>query len=99
MKEELIKSGRRVGNTTRLVDNCVQVLFTEGYVICLDHYYQDRETVINLSKRMAKIVVGRLIEEHNLSVEKHFKVFQNKDLLFQIELLPEFFDAIKKVSK
>lgn len=55
----MIKEGRRVGNTTRVVDKCIQEFFENGYAICKDH--------IDISEAHYEIlikVVKRLELEH-----------------------------------
>jgi len=56
-KSELVL--RRTGRTTRIVDQCIQELFTEGQVECRDHFgdEQSNATVCDMVKR-------RLINEH-----------------------------------
>lgn len=38
LPKDCIKSGRAVGNSTRLLDHYVQKLFNKGYVKIVDHY-------------------------------------------------------------
>lgn len=56
--------GRRVGNTTRLIDSFVQQLFTTGSVIVYDHHTSDHAW---------KIMIGRLEREH-YDVMKHLEL-------------------------
>ena len=38
LDQSLIKVGRRVGNSTRLINNAIEILFTEKAVSIKDHY-------------------------------------------------------------
>lgn len=50
---------RRSGNSTRLVDNAIQLLFTHGWIKVIDHY-GGREA----SKFLFKRVIQRIKNEH-----------------------------------
>jgi hypothetical protein len=57
---ELIKSGRSVGNSTRLADYYIQCLFQNGNVIVKDHY--DGRIA---HEELLKTILTRLEIEHN----------------------------------
>ena len=57
----LIKPGRRVGNTTRISDNAIQLLFSGKIVNVKDHC--DSEIAIEY---LAKHILDRLSYFHNL---------------------------------
>lgn len=57
---------RMTGQTTRLIDEAIQILFTNGSVIPEDHYYPGIKKVdhLRLNKRMVRIICRRLDSEH-----------------------------------
>lgn len=55
----MIKDGRMVGNTTRIIDNAIQTLFTFGRVVACDHY-NSRESDL----RVFQLILQRLHNEH-----------------------------------
>ena len=59
----LIEEGRRVGNSTRLIDKYVQDLFNEGNVVVYDHYNTNNSNNFLLSK-----FLGRLNLEHGFTM-------------------------------
>lgn len=67
---------RRDGNTTRLIDNAIQILFRGKVCVCLDHYEMGRN-------RNANRDLYRLSSEFNLST-KEVRVDINK---LEIELI------------
>lgn len=69
-----IIDARRVGNTTRIVDDLVQDFFTKGECYCYDHFHSSPEIRTHLKKRVMQLVINRLIREHSLESEKHFFV-------------------------
>ncbi len=56
--------GRRMGNTTRLIDSFVQDFFIRGKCEVIDHY-GSRES----NKRVMQLVLLRLKSEHNINKE------------------------------
>ena len=67
-REECIKEGRGVGNTTRLIDYYVQELFNNSgkWVSIVDHtpsLRNDMELAYRITKRIA--------DEHRISVQTH----------------------------
>lgn len=78
---ELAKEGivfekhRRTGRTTRLVDNCVQDFFDNGFCFTKDHWGTK-----DSNRRLMEIVLRRLYLEHNIissmvDIDKsHFKI-------------------------
>lgn len=54
----LIKSGRRVGNSTRLVDAYVQEVFDKGWAVIRDHDITDHKFIWNT-------FINRMHREHN----------------------------------
>jgi len=57
----LYKEGRRVGNTTRLIDMFIQDFFNKGECQIYDHY-NTRES----RQRVFDLVLRRLNTEHNI---------------------------------
>jgi hypothetical protein len=60
---ELIVNNRRAGNSTRIIDKAIQLLFKSysNVVICLDHHSMGHE-------RTFKILCDRLRTEHHMSI-------------------------------
>ena len=57
---------RRSGNTTRLVDAGIQIVF-DGYIcVCEDHHNQGKDRHSN--KRLMHLIIRRLAIEHHLAV-------------------------------
>ena len=56
--------GRRTGNTTRIIDSCVQDFFIKGKCIVKDHYGTRESSV-----RVFGLVLKRLESEHNIKKE------------------------------
>lgn len=59
---------RRSGRTTRIVDECIQEFFRDGYVACYDHYGSRA-----MNEMVQKRVCARLYSEHRLRDFKHFR--------------------------
>ncbi len=57
----LYKKGRRVGNTTRLIDMFLQDFFTKGECHIYDHY-----NTRHSRQRVFSLVLQRLSREHNI---------------------------------
>lgn len=68
--QELIKPepqpGRRVGNTTRLIDYYIQVLFTQWKAEVIDHHPEDNPRGNGMTYLVERIV-QRLQNEHRMS--------------------------------
>lgn len=68
---------RRDGNTTRLVDNAIQILFKGHICVVLDHYQRGRHRDSN--ERLFKEIMRRLDAEHRwLFEERRLKIDRNK---------------------
>ena len=50
---------RRSGRTTRIIDQCVQDFFKDGFAYCLDHYPSE-----DMNKYVQERVFKRLLFEH-----------------------------------
>jgi hypothetical protein len=57
-------SSRRCGNTTRLVDHAVQMVFAGKIVVCFDHHEKGENMREN--QRLLRLVMERMGREHNL---------------------------------
>lgn len=71
--EELYSDYRGNGKTTRIVDRCIQELFTNG----VTYVYNNRNSNIDSLNEILGIFEKRLKAEHNFSIEngnieKHF---------------------------
>jgi len=64
---------RQSGNTTRIVDECIQDFFMKGECRTSDHYGTSEA-----SKRVYKLVITRLINEHNYVKKDLFLNFDNR---------------------
>jgi hypothetical protein len=65
--KDLIKPGRRVGNTTRLLNYYIEELFTKGEIVVKDHHNS-----YVISKVLFNKIIKRLEFEHNFIKNKHF---------------------------
>lgn len=57
------QAGRRVGNTTRQIDEAVQLLFAGFIVKCEDHHEDGKNHDSNV--RLYNLIIKRLITEHH----------------------------------
>lgn len=73
-----IVPGRRVGNTTRQVDQLVQDYFLTGRMVCSDHYHDGSVTTrARLSKMLFSLVQKRLFNEHHVTLnQRYLKVIE-----------------------
>ena len=71
----LYSPGRRVGNTTRLVDMFIQDFFTKGECQIYDHYGTRQA-----HERVFKLVLGRLKIEHRLD-DKTISIYKGNLIL------------------
>ncbi len=88
MKEEvdcslgvLYKPWRRSGNTTRIVDNEIQLLFSGNIVIVNDHHGHRRA-----DEYLAKEILRRLSQSHDLHGKENVKIDLSKRII-TIDLL------------
>ncbi len=67
--------GRRTGNTTRIIDQCIQHLFTKGFCVCIDDHYEGINDSMRtqLGIRIKRRVLDRLAYEHGFKIEKMAK--------------------------
>ena len=54
-----LKPGRRVGNTTRIIDNAIQLLFEDGDIEVRDHYNSH-----DSNNQLLSMILRRLELEH-----------------------------------
>ena len=74
---------RRSGNTTRLVDAGIQIVF-DGYIcVCEDHYIAGNNRQAN--KRLFDLIIRRLKTEHNITI---FDGIQADHVKYEIWLAP-----------
>ena len=66
--EFLILSGRRMGNTTRLIDYAIQIIFSGETVVIKDHHESGKNYSEN--KRLFDLIVRRLEIEHPGAIGK-----------------------------
>ena len=62
-----IKYGRRLGNTTRQVDQWIQELFTDGSCTVIDHAHRPDNMA---NKHAERILFSRLHNEHGLTFKE-----------------------------
>ena len=65
LRTTLIKYERQSGNSTRLIDSSIRILFEEGIVIATDHYRNGTDRAAN--RNLFYKVLGRLRLEHNIN--------------------------------
>jgi hypothetical protein len=77
-KSELIRKGRRVGNTTRLCDNAIDLLFEGKIVKIIDHVETTSSSKSkSLSKYLLDMIVNRLTYEHR--IDKKFIMINGRN--------------------
>jgi hypothetical protein len=84
-----LQEGRRVGNSTRIIDELVQQFFNNGFCIVTDHYYNpdnDRPTRNNL-----RTLINRLLNEHEVS--RDFFTYDSQTR--KLTLKKEYYDRYK----
>lgn len=103
MKEEVnsldgvnIMLGRRVGNTTRIADNVIQLLFQGGKVLVHDHAYKNR--LVNTNCYLFDIIKNRLKFEHNIDKYNFLEVKPTGDGFYLI-WLKGFDEKLKHIRK
>ena len=85
--EDKISRFRRDGNTTRLIDNAIQILYSGKVCVVLDHY--DDGKYRNSNKLLFEAILKRLTIEHRLYyLIKDKKIRINKSRL-EIEFLKD----------
>ena len=62
LENVVLTNRRRDGNTTRLIDNAIRILFEGKICICLDHHEMGNNKMKN--KRLFESVLRRLNSEH-----------------------------------
>lgn len=55
---------RATGRTTRIIDQCVQEIFKNGYTIFKDHYDTDKSNMM-----LAEKIINRVKMEHNIDLK------------------------------
>lgn len=82
-RSELVRKGRRVGNTTRLCDNAIDLLFEGKVVKVIDHV---KSVDINKDKTMShyllRMIMDRLRNEHRVD---------NKYIIVNSKANPNYF--------
>jgi hypothetical protein len=61
-----ITNKRRDGNTIRIIDNVIQILFSGKMCQVHDHYRENRIGIQACNRQLAKLILDRLKREHNL---------------------------------
>lgn len=59
----LLTNMRRMGNSTRQVDNAIQILFNGSTCVVLDHWEHGRNRQAN--KHLLRMIVDRIRAEHS----------------------------------
>lgn len=79
---EVITSKRKDGNTTRLIDNAIQILFKGHICVVLDHHEMGKHEGAN--KDLFNAILRRLDNEHRLFFNKEIVKFDKKRLEIRI---------------
>jgi len=90
----LIRQGRRVGNTTRLCDYAIDLLFQGNVVIAIDHYVGDFTVTRNGSKRLLRMITDRLHNEHHIERNDIHIVDDGVHLLVDLIKIDQFGNSI-----
>ena len=67
---------RRSGRTTRIIDQCVQEFFADGFTVCRDHYPSK-----HMHEYVYRRVWKRLYDEHNVGVWAEKPVGDSKNYI------------------
>lgn len=71
-----LKSGRRKGNSTRVVDNAIQIIFDGGVCICEDTWECGQNRMANVS--VYERIIKRLENEHQSVFKDRILLDRNK---------------------
>lgn len=82
-----IRKGRRVGNTTRIIDNIIQLLFDDKIVHIQDHYGNDKESSNRADEHLLQQLLKRMEFQFHLSVGQGIDL-DKKNML--IRLTPKY---------
>ena len=77
-----IKYERQSGNSTRLIDTSIQILFNQGIVIATDHYLNGTDKAAN--RNLFYRILGRLRQEHRLDyllLEKKIEIDEQNNII------------------
>lgn len=74
--------GRRVGNTVRLIDHAIQLLFSGKAIVCCDHYKNGAHDLAN--KDLFYRILDRLHREHPGLVASKRLVLDPRSLIIAI---------------
>lgn len=76
-----MENSRRSGRTTRIVDQAIQELFKDGKVVVYDHPIpspsDEYKNTVENNIWVARIVAGRLYNEHGFRTNVDFTIKEN----------------------
>lgn len=81
LPKDSIRPGRRVGNTTRIIDNAIQLLFAGHIVEASDHHHSD-----DARSYVFRKILDRLSMQFRFQLERDYLIDTKK---FAIMLKPE----------
>ncbi len=81
MKDK-ITNNRRDGNTTRLVDNAIQIIYSGKICVVLDHHEMGRNKDMN--KRLFNLIMQRLQNEHRRAVDNGVIIHEYREGFYEI---------------
>ena len=80
------EEGRMRGNSTRLIDKAIQLLFEGKTVIVRDHHYNGKNSN-KMNAMLFERIIKRIYSEHSPIIEKKRLVFNRKRL--EIKIMPK----------
>ncbi len=90
--EDKLTSIRKDGNTTRIIDNAIQLLFKGYTVIVLDHYMNGEDYRAN--ELLFWKIIRRIKNEHFIGINEYLEVCDRYKL--EIKLSKDVLEKIKK---
>ena len=91
-----IMPGRRIGNTTRIADNAIQLLFEGKKVLVHDHAHKNR--LISPNNYLLDMIRERLKFEHNIDRHNFLQVEATGDGFYHI-WFDNFDEKMKHIIK
>jgi len=91
-----IQTGRRVGNTTRIADNAIKLLFSGKKVIVHDHAHKAR--LAHPNNYLMDMIRSRLKFEHNIDRNNFLEVEATNDGFYHL-WFKDFDEKLKHIVK
>lgn len=71
---------RKSGRTTKLVNEAIDEFFNKGFVLLVDHHWDNKQDMqpLKQNQHIKEVFMRRLYNEHTLIVEKHYNIAFNR---------------------